>query len=379
MSSNKIITQNRNAGIDLLRGLSIVLVVMHHVGLRIQLKQGALATFIPNRFLNALIYNGYESVFIFFVISGFLITSNSLTRWGSLAKIDVKSFYVRRAARIIPCLFILVAVLSVLHLTGAKNYTISHQNQSLPGAIVSAIGLHLNWYEGVTGYLPGNWDVLWSLSIEEVFYLCFPLICLLVRRNRILVPLLFFFAISLPYTRGALAGNEIWQEKAYLPGMSAIALGVLGALLAAQKKLPKQWIIISLKIIGVLGIITVFCYEDILWRLIGNGATLVLTFSALCLILSFHWQANDRTLKVIPGTGWLRSFGKLSYEVYLTHMFVVYTVVQIFKAYDADLWWGIFWYIPVLVFSWGLGWLVANYISIPSERAIHRLVKKYSS
>ncbi len=84
------------------------------------------------------------------------------------------------------------------------------------------------------GYLPGNWDVLWSLSIEEVFYIGFPLACLLTRRRWVLVPLLTLLALSMPWTHAALRGNEIWQEKAYLPDMSAIAIGVLGALLAAR-------------------------------------------------------------------------------------------------------------------------------------------------
>ena len=63
-------------------------------------------------------YDGFESVFVFFMISGFLIASNSLARWGTLAAIDAKAFYRRRAARILPCLSILVAVLCGLALAG---------------------------------------------------------------------------------------------------------------------------------------------------------------------------------------------------------------------------------------------------------------------
>jgi len=113
------------------------------------------------------------------------------------------------------------------HLAGVQDYVITHSNQSLPRAILSALGLHLNWYEGHTGYLPGNWDVLWSLSIEEVFYLAFPLVCLGLRRTWLMVPALALLALALPHSRAMLAGNEIWQEKAYLPGMAGIAAGVL--------------------------------------------------------------------------------------------------------------------------------------------------------
>ncbi len=361
---------SRNPGIDLLRGLAILLVVIHHVGLRIPLKQGVLATFLPKWVLSALIYNGYEAVFVFFVISGFLITSNTLARWGSLGALDVRTFYRRRAARILPCLLILVAVLSALHLAGAVDYVIHHANQSLPRAIFSALGLHLNWYEGVTGYLPGNWDVLWSLSIEEVFYLGFPLLCLGLRRTWILVPVLILLALSLPASRAALAGNDIWQEKAYLPGMAAIATGVLGALLAAHLRPQSRWSLGLLYGFGGVGLFSVFCFEGKLWHLLGNGTMLVLTLSALMLILAFHLQARDRSLRPIPGTGWLRSFGRLSYEIYLTHMFLVWPVLHVFKARGGHLWWGILWYLPVVAASWLLGWLVARFLSIPSERVL---------
>src|SRR5699024_3657254 len=113
-----------------------------------------------------------------------------------------KAFYARRFSRIAPLLVLLVLVLSLLDLAGAPGYAIHNAGQSLPGAILSALGLHLNWYEGQTGWLPGGWDVLWSLSIEETFYLGFPILCVLTRRLWVLVPLLVVLALSLPVTRG---------------------------------------------------------------------------------------------------------------------------------------------------------------------------------
>ena len=360
----------RNPGLDLLRGLAIVLVVMHHVGLRIPLRAGVLSAFLPRWFLGALIYNGYEAVFVFFVISGFLIASNTLARWGSLGAVDARAFYARRASRILPCLLGLVAVLSALHLLGARDYVIFHANQSLPRAAASALGLHLNWYEGRTGYLPGNWDVLWSLSIEEVFYLAFPLVCLTVRRKRVLVPLLALLALSLPWTRAALAANEVWQEKAYLPGMAGIAMGVLAALAGARFR-PGRRVVLGLGALGTAGLLAALCCGGFLWRFLGNGSVLLLTFSAALLVLACHW-GNGAPL---PGTGWLRSFGRLSYEVYLTHMFLVWPVVRGFKALGGGLRWGFLWYPPAVAAAWALGWVVARYFSVPSEHALRRWVR----
>jgi len=359
----------RNQGIDLLRGLSILLVVLHHTGLRIPLKHTALADFLPRWLMDGLNYNGYEAVFVFFVISGFLITGNTLKRWGSLDRIDIKAFYARRFARIVPCLLLLVIVLSGLHLLGVDDYVINRAGQSLPRAIIAALGLHLNWYEGHTGYLPGNWDVLWSLSIEEVFYIGFPIVCLLTRRAWVLVPMLVVLALSLPVTHAALADNEIWQEKAYLPGMAAIATGVLGALLAAHRPVWPARTTALLGWLGAIGLAWVMLDGPALWGLLHEGYGLVLTSSALCLVLAC-------TLRGAPGwssmrgLGWLRSFGRLSYEIYLTHMFVVFAVVRLFKAAGSDISLGYLWYAPAVLLSWLLGMLVARFVSIPSDRAL---------
>ncbi|HTL99022.1 MAG TPA: acyltransferase [Holophagaceae bacterium] len=362
----------RNHGIDLLRGVSILLVVLHHIGLRIPLKRTLLGGFAPGWLLGALNWNGYEAVFIFFVISGFLITGNALRRWGPLPGIQPRPFYARRFARIVPCLVALVAVLSALHLGGVRDYVISREGESLPRAIFAAFGLHLNWYEGMKGYLPGGWDVLWSLSIEEVFYLGFPLVCLFTRRLWILVPMLALLALSLPWTHAALAGNEIWQEKAYLPGMSAIAIGVLGALLAERWRSPSEGEIRMLALAGLCGLLAVLTCGGILWGWMRDGYMLLLCLSALALILAF----DKRPPRALRGLGWLRAWGRLSYEIYLTHMFVVFGVVRAFRARGGDLRTGFLWYIPAVILCWLLGLAVERLISTPCERWLKKKMLK---
>ena len=362
----------RNAGIDLLRGIAIVLVVFNHLGIRIPLKRTLLADVFPARLLSDLNYNGYEAVLVFFVISGFLIAGNALRRWGGLARIDLRTFYALRCSRIVPCLLLLVAILSALHLLGVPDYVIDRPGQSLPRAVFAALALHLNWYEGMTGYLPGNWDVLWSLSIEEVFYLAFPVACLLTRRTWVLLPLLVLLAASMPWTHAALRGNEIWQEKAYLPGMSAIAIGVIGALLVRRQPALSALQAHGLIVVGALGIGAEMFGGRSLRPLLGEGILLLLTVSAMLLLVGLQARPVAR----LRGFGWLASWGRLSYEIYLSHMFVVYAVVRIYRASGGDVRWGFLWYALALPICWLLGAGVARWVSLPCERALRARMLK---
>jgi peptidoglycan/LPS O-acetylase OafA/YrhL len=367
----------RNSRIDLLRGVSILLVVMQHVAMRLNLNEGVLASLLPRRVMDGLFTHGYEAVFVFFVISGFLIASNALAFWGRLDLIELRSFYARRFARIVPALLALVVVLSILHLCSVNRYVIDQPGQSLPGAIASALGFYLNWYEASTGrYLPAGWDVLWSLSIEEVFYLAFPLLCLLLRREWLLVPVLAALALSLPWTRAAAqAGGEIWQQKAYLPGMSAIAVGILAAFLSARVPTMSRSMTRILVALGWLGMGINMFAEDAVWHALHGASMLLWVLSAALLLLGFRWNAKHDA-RALPGTGWIGSFGRLSYEVYLTHMFVVLAAAAMFRATGATAYWSILWLPPTVAATWLLGKLVECYFSTPCNRGLRRWLIK---
>ena len=359
-------------GIDLLRGLSILLVVVHHLALRIPLRDGWLETFLPRRFLSSLMYNGYEGVFIFFVISGFLIASHSITRWGSLAHIDLRAFYALRIARIVPTLALVVGVLALFHALGVPFFVIDGADQSLGGAVLSVIGLYLNVYEARTGYLPGGWDVLWSLSIEEAFYLGFPLVCLLLRKTVWLVPALVVIALSLPFTRGAITGNDIWFEKAYLPGMAAIASGVLAAIaLARRPQVAAAWRW-SFAAIGSIGIGAMLLFGHVLWAWFGAFSMLLFTTSTALLVLALGWESRSTDARAPRGFGWLAAMGRASYEIYLVHMFVVFAVVGVYRATGAGTWLGFLWHVPTVLLAWALGELLARAWSQPLNRAWRR-------
>jgi peptidoglycan/LPS O-acetylase OafA/YrhL len=363
--------QARVHGIDVLRGIAITLVIIHHLALpfRLPLFDGGIHEFFGRRIASTLTYSGYYGVFLFFVISGFLIADRVIQQYGSLAQINVKQFYIRRASRILPLLLVLVLALSALHFIGAKDYAINGQGQSLTGAIVATLGLHVNLYESWHGYLPGSWDILWSLSIEELFYLLFPLACLLLRSWMMPVALVLI-AFSMPFSlESAAKVNDIWGEKAYLPGMAAIAFGVLGAQLHHRFRVSSNFAR-ALLWLGIIAFIGLLLYRGMLW---STWKHLVMLFYCLtCLVLVFAC-ANLPTRGTEKRRLWLSRFfahiGRLSYELYLTHMFVVLTATAVYRAYFPDqLYWAFAIYPIAVVICERLAYATQKWVGAPLGR-----------
>src|ERR1044072_183488 len=116
---------NRLAGVDVLRGLCILSVVLHHIHLRFTTSKLPVDDVLPATLNQVLFWSGLYAVIAFFVISGFLITGLSIRRWETLASVNIGSFSRMRMARIVPCLLLILAVLSALHfldVPGARMY-----------------------------------------------------------------------------------------------------------------------------------------------------------------------------------------------------------------------------------------------------------------
>jgi peptidoglycan/LPS O-acetylase OafA/YrhL len=319
-------------GVDLLRGLAILFVLMNHVNMRLLGARIPYTKGFPSQFVDSLVWNGQFGVQMFFAISGFLITSTTLRRWGALAAISVRDFYLLRFARIAPLLLLLLAILSTLHLAHITSFVVSPKTGGLGRALFAALTFHVNLLEARRGYLPAAWDILWSLSVEETFYLFFPLLCRLLGRGKLLTIVLFAFVIIGPFARArAFNPNPVWREYSYLGGMDAIALGCLTALFAARTRLGRS----SLRIVGRLGIailIFILCFSDHVkrWGLGRNGLSMSILSVGTCMVILAAAQSQWKSPRLLTP---LRKLGQRSYEIYLTHIFLVIPLFTLFTLF----------------------------------------------
>jgi peptidoglycan/LPS O-acetylase OafA/YrhL len=329
-SPNPTRSWTRLDGVDLLRGLAIFLVLMNHVNMRLAIAKVPYAHGLPKQLALSLFWSGQFGVQIFFAVSGFLITSTALRRWGSLSRVGVRDFYLLRFARIAPLLLLLLSVLSILHFAHVQDFIVKPKTGGLGRALAAALTFHVNWLEATRGYLPANWDILWSLSVEEMFYFFFPLICRMFGGGKWLVGLLLAFVVIGPFGRTVLAHNDVWKEYSYLGGMDAIALGCLTALLVSRIRCSDR----VLRVLCGLGsalVVFSICFSIQAGKL-GLGRTgLEMTIIAIgaCMIIVAAAKAQWQSPRILKP---LLSLGQRSYEVYLTHMFVVFAFFDVFVA-----------------------------------------------
>src|ERR1700720_1193993 len=226
---------NRLDGVDVLRGLAILFVVLNHVHMRLAIAGIPYAANISKPLVASLVWNGQFGVQIFFAVSGFLITFTALRRWDLLSNVRLQDFYLLRVARIAPMLLALLAVMTVLHYANLSPFVISEKTGGIGRALLAALTLHVNVLQAQRGWLPASWGVLWSLSVEEMFYLFFPLVARFSSRRNFFLSILLCFVALGPFARTIFGGgNEIWSGQSYLGGMDEIALGCLTALLVSR-------------------------------------------------------------------------------------------------------------------------------------------------
>jgi peptidoglycan/LPS O-acetylase OafA/YrhL len=360
---------NRLDGVDLLRGLAILFVVLNHVHMRLAIAHIPYFADTSKPLIASLVWNGQFGVQIFFAVSGFLITSTALRRWGVLSNIRLRDFYLLRFARIAPMLLALLAVLTALHYANVAPFVVSEKTGGLGRALLAALTLHVNVLQAQRGWLPANWGVLWSLSVEEMFYLFFPVVALIFSRRRLFPAILLSFVALGPFARTIFAhGNDIWSEQSYLGSMDAIALGCLTALLVRRVSFSR----LTLRAFAVTGaalIVSILFGLRLFYAPLITKPGLDMTIIALgtCLIMIAAAQTHWKGPRLLAS---LLRLGQRSYEVYLTHMFVVFALFAIFVKYGSPICCVPLLFVATIVVAAGTGEIVARSFSEPLNRML---------
>lgn len=361
----------RNSHIDALRGTAILCVLVLHFALAYGLKNSPLEV-LPGWLLRAA-YQGNYGVTMFFVISGYLITSTSLRRWGDLARIDLAAFYVYRIARLLPSLLLALSIIVVLGTLDVPFFANSDGGKDLPASyFVIAVASVLTFWHNVlmqsAGYFNYCLNVYWSLSVEEMFYLLLPLSCRLLRKRHSIMLLCGAAIVAGPVYRGLHADNEIYFMYGYFACFDAIAIGCLTALLAQSVRLgPRQGQL--LRLLSGLALAALYV------RGIGGhevfGFTWIAVASAAFILGGTAAQAA-RPRRFAP----LQWLGRHSYELYLFHIIVLAGMRNVVDKAGLAYAGRLPWLLAFLAATALAAALVARCVSEPANAAIRRRLRR---
>lgn len=316
--------------LDGVRGISILLVAISHAGF---------GGIVP----------GGPGVTILFFISGYLITSLLLKEMDDTGEVRLTDFYMKRLWRLMPAfgIYLLASLTLIVALSGQEKVI----------EFFSAALYFSNYYNVFFTYdqVAGThspYGVLWSLAVEEHFYLVFaPLVALLKKRKRLFWMSIFLIAAPL-MIRFIVVGSEptLFSEEytyhATDTRIDSIAYGCLLALLGNRGLWQRH---ASLSIgLGLGGLLFSLVYREEQFRQVLRyslqGVSLYFIFGVM--IYAEPTPALRRLLSVKP----LVSIGKLSYSLYLYHWLALIVIMVYLGPIDKTVvWQGAYWTLSIIL------------------------------
>jgi peptidoglycan/LPS O-acetylase OafA/YrhL len=287
---------------------------------------------------------GYLGVDLFFVLSGFLITTLLLEEHAASGRVDIRSFWMRRARRLLPALVLVLAGIGLYAAFLAEESSVG----SLRRESFAALGYVSNWnliaadqsyFSQFSG--PSPLQHMWSLAIEEQFYLFWPLLLpvlwkMVGRRRALLAGVIACGA----------AASVLWMAVLHQPGSDPSrvyygtdtrAFGLLiGAMLAVVlsgrpdlANGPHRRLLLAASAPAVAVIALAFVFADASGDWMYPGGFLLI---ALCtaVVVAAAIQPGHHRLRRVLELGPLRLVGRVSYGLYLWHwpVFVAMTPLR---------------------------------------------------
>jgi peptidoglycan/LPS O-acetylase OafA/YrhL len=335
---------NYRADIDGIRAISILAVVLYH----------AFPKLLPG---------GFIGVDIFFVISGYLITSIILIEL-SFKKFNFIDFYKRRIRRIFPALLIVLAscLLFGWFTLSAEEYRQLSKHSAAGIGFISNI---LFWQE--SGYFDNTAELkpllhLWSLGIEEQFYFIWPIIILLMLKNKFKFFIVIFTIIIISFCFNIYYLHSYPVAVFFLPPSRFWEL-MIGSLIAwlffNWPEMLKNLSVAHLNFLSLLGLLLIFLGFSLINKesFFPGWLALIPVVGASLLIVSGKDSYLNRVLLSAPI---LVFFGLISFPLYLWH-WPLLVFPHIFLGESLDFFPQVF----LVIFSILLAWLTYRYIEIP--------------
>jgi peptidoglycan/LPS O-acetylase OafA/YrhL len=332
--------------LDGLRALSVLLVIALH-------SLQAHSEFHAVPWIFFAIGNGAMGVFIFFVISGYLITTLLLREREKTGTVSLKSFYLRRGFRILPPLYLYIFFLVALSALG-----------HLPGMnareLITALTFTRNYVPHV-----GLWAMehLWSICVEEQFYLLWPAVlvaCILHRRgaegrnlaSRVAIAVIlvepFIRVLSFRYLPG------FHNPGAFHMNSDGLMFGALGAL--QQGHAPFERLYTRANRWPWLLPVILFAVSGALGMKFGNywNMPIGITINGFVILMWLLWLVRNpasRQGRVFnhPAVGWI---GRLSYSLYLWQTFFLHN--ERVTVWGRLAWWNSFPMSWIYIFATGI-------------------------
>jgi peptidoglycan/LPS O-acetylase OafA/YrhL len=356
-------SNHRNVQLDFLRGVAILMVVVHHTVL----------FRVPSGWQLPLIRCGWAGVDLFFVLSGFLISGLLFSEYRRKGKIDFWRFAARRALKIYPAFYVLVLLTIVIRI-------VSDRHDLVP--VLQAF-LHDVFF--IQSYLPGTYGHFWSLSIEEHFYILLPLtLYFMLRRSKPNQDDPFLF---LPWLFAIVAITELiarlltarWIPFTFLTHLMATHLRIdsllFGVLLSywANFHGERFWRLVLAKYPFILasGVLlispTLVLPNDNHWMYTYGFTALYLGFGAIMLsLLALPVASLSKSAQAFFGA--IAYIGGFSYSIYLWHVPWVIVLQKYSVVHIRYL--GVFIYITGAIV---IGIIAAKLVEMPVLRLRERL------